>query len=480
MGDEEQQELIAPWDVTEDEIAALVSGIDRSRIVDLVKRTPHLQQHVFRGFRPSRLPWDHVPKRLARDAHGDPGRVKMLIAKWRESNRDLVDEVERISPDRIQEDVAELLAHRGVESKLQVLWALRLDDREEVQRALEAGLATELTAETSELLSRVEHNVLVAALKAAQTRATELDEKLSEAGSTLEDNQRLLQYKSIQLEALQAKIADLEEGRVQLLARADERAQVRETLEAELLAIQQQLAGEKATNAELRKSVRDLKTTLQIQIESSRQEETQQQLNEALLTLEEERRQTASLRLKLGRLEQRLESAYAKREEERERNDSFTQQLKKLEHAREVIIEQKRELTRRLEDLQSELDSARRQLRDEAVHEALEILPLSGLEDLWMEEREAVRDYLYALMGSLTAEDETPSSDLDKWELWFQWLEREAALVREVLSGLQKEASSGSVNSLRSAQQLLALRWYLLEYTRQAVLSALQESVFPL
>jgi len=480
MNDATQQEPTALWDMTEDELAVLIFGIERQRIVELVKHSSHLQQQVFRGFRPSRLPWDQVPSRLAHDAYGDPGNIDTLIALWVASNDDLLDEVKGISPDEIREGVAELLARHGVESKLQVLWALRLDDREGVQRALEDGLADEIAAETSGLLSQVQRHVLVTQLEAAQTEVAELQKELMEAEAIREDNRRLLLHKNEQLEASRARVAELETDREHLLARIAKQAGDQKQLETELLAVQQQLTEEQAINAELHQSMRDLKATLQAQIESSRQEETQQRLNEALLTLEEERKQTASLRLQVGRLEQRLESAYAKREEERERNDSLTQQLEKLEHAREVIIEQKRELTRRLEDLQSELDSARRQLRDEAVHEALEILPLSGLEDLWMEEREAVRDYLYALMGSLTAEDETPSSDLDKWELWSQWLEREAALVREVLSGLQKEASSGSVNSLRSAQQLLALRWYLLEYTRQAVLSALQESVFPL
>ena len=479
MTNDAQQEPTAPWDMTEDEIAILVSGIERSRIVKLVKHSSHLHQHVFRGFRPSRLPWNQVPSRLARDAYGDPGNIDTLTTLWVASNDDLLGEVENIPPDRIREGVAELLARRGVESKLQLLWALRLDDREEVQQALKDGLADEITAETSELLSQVQRNVLVMALEAAQTQVAEQKKKLAEAEATREDNRRLLLHKNEQLEASRDRVTELETDREHLLARVAEQAGDQKRLEAELLAVQQQLAEEQAVSAELRQSIRDLKSTLQAQIESSRQEETQQRLNEALLALEEERKETAGLRLKLGKLEQHLENVHAKRDEEQDRNETLVQQLQRLGHDKEVIIEEKRKLTRGLEGLQSKLDRARRQLRDQAVHETLEVLPLSELDGLWSEERETIRDYLHALMGSLKVENETPSSGVDKWDVWSQWLEREASLVHDVLTTLDDEIHFDSVNSLENAQQLLTLRWYLLEYTRQAMLLALQELAFP-
>jgi len=481
MSDDVQQEFTPSQSVTEDEIAALVSGIERPRIVDLVKHASHLQQHIFRGFRPSRLPWDQVPIRLARDAYGDADRLKTLIALWAASNRALLDEVKGIQPDKVREGVAELLARRGVESKLQVIWALRLDDREEIRQALEAGLADEITAETSELLSQAQSNVLIVALENAQAQVAELGERLAEAESARDDSRRLLQRKNEQLEMAQAEIAGLKEERSGFVARADEQAQVQGRLEAELLAIQQQLAEERAANAELRKSVHDLKGTLRAQVESSRREETQQRLNDALLALEAERKESASLRLKLGKLEQQLESAYAKRDQEHERNQDLARQLERLAHAKEVVIEQKRRLNQRLKDLQSDLDGAHRQLQDQAVRGTLDALPLSRLDDRWLEEREAIRGYLHTLISTLKAERETPPPGPDRWALWSQWLEHEASLVRDVLTALDEDEGghSDSVRSLENAQQLLALRWYLLEYTRQAVLLADQEHSFP-
>jgi myosin heavy subunit len=479
MSDDVQQESTPSQNLTEDEIAALVSGIERPQIVELVKHSSHLQQHIFRGFRPSRLPWDQVPARLAHYAYGDSGRLKTLIALWVASNGDLLDEVKAISPDQVREGVAELLARRGIQSKLQVLWALRLDDREEVRQALEAGLADEITAETSELLSRAQSNVLIVALENAQAQVAELRERLAEAESARDDSRRLLQRKNEQLEAAQAEIAGLQEERSGLVARVDEQVQVQGRLEAELLAIQQQLAEEQAANAELRKSVHDLKDTLRAQVESSRQEETQQRLNDALLALEAERKESASLRLKVNKLEQRLESAYARQDEEHQRSETLTQQLQRLERAKEVVIEEKRKLTRELEVLQGELDSIRRQSQDQAVHGVLETLPLSELDARWLEERQATRDYLHALMRSSSVHGEMPSLGADRWKLWSQWLEREASLVHDALGASGTDAHLDNVRNLEHAQQLLALRWYLLEYTRQAMLLADQEHSFP-
>jgi hypothetical protein len=454
MSDEQQAEDIIQ-EISEEDLATLIAGIDHSRIVDLVKHSSHLQQHVFRGFRPTRLPWEQVPGRLARYACDDRGRVDSLISRWVASNKDLLDEVEAISPDNIREGVVNLLARRGIENKLQVLWALRFDEREEVQQALEDGLAEEITAKVSELIF--------------QAQCVQVAE--------LQDNRRLIRHKNEQIVTLQSRVAELEGDRALLLDRIGEQTSAQEALEAELITLEQQLADEQATSVELRRSVQDLKSTLQVQAASSRQEETQQQLNETLLTLEEERRQTASLRLKLGKLEQQLENAYARRDEERERNDTLAQQVQKLERAKEVLIEEKRVLTQRFEQLQDESERIRRHVRDQALHETLDTVPLPGLEEVWTKEREAVRDYIHALTDSLQPGRDTPLTPVNKWELWSQWLAYEASMVQAILNALSNEVDSG-LDDIKRAQQLLALRWYLLEYTRQAILSAAQEPEF--
>jgi hypothetical protein len=61
---------------------------------------------------------------------------------------------------------------------------------------------------------------------------------------------------------------------------------------------------------------------------------------------------------------------------------------------------------------------------------------------------------------------------IDKKELWRDWLERELALVEEGLAALDTYPETGGwfdTAVFNQAQELLALRWYLLEYTKQAI-----------
>jgi hypothetical protein len=481
MGDIDYQEQISSWDVTGDEVAALVSEIDRALIVDLVKRSKYLQK-VFHGFRPSKLPWAQVPKRLAREVESDPSRLGQLVSLWVESNQDLLDQVSDISLDRLRESIAELLARRGVEDKFQVLWALRLDERDQVQQALAAGLSEEISAETSELLSLAQGKVLAVALETAQMQVAGLKRQLKEAEADLEDNQRLLQHKNEQLGESQAQVsklkAELEGKKAELEAGHKEWDRVRKQLEQELRDVQRELDDEQAISIELHQSVQDLKATLQAQVASSSQEETQQKLDKALLDLEQEHKESARLRLQVDGLRRDLEDTYTKRDEARDQNKVIVQKQKRLEYDKEVLIKQKRGLAQKLETIERERSDLHRQLQEQIVQETLTASPLSELEERWADERDAIRDYMRELIHSLSVEGEASSSEIDKERLWSQWLEREAALVHSIVTALDGSVDLDAVNELEDAQQLLTLRWYLLEYTRQAILLALQESAF--
>jgi len=474
-----QQRSSTTWDVTIEEIEALIAGIDRPLITDLVKHSPHLQRHVFPGFRPSRLPWSQVPPRLAREVENNPARFDDLVEMWIASNEELLDEIADIPTEHLREILAELLARYGVENRLQVLWALRIDGREKIQEALEAGLAEEISDETSHLLSQAQQHVLALTLEAARAQVADLQNQLAEAKSDLGDNRRLLQRKNEQFENSQAEVERLQEEREQLKAQIEEQAYSLEALAAEQNRTREQLREEQAKTEELRRSVRDLKETLRVQMASSRQEETQHKLNDALLRLEEERKEAAELRLRLSKVEQKLEEAYAKRDAEQARSDQLVQRLQRLEYDKGVIIEEKRRLTGRVEKLQEELRSAREQLQERAINEVLARLPWDELDERWLEEREAVRDHLCTMIGAVQSQDDVASAPMDKWESWAQWMEVESTLLQDILTSLEK-ADEDSLNTLKQAQGLLTLRWYLLECTRQVILAQLQETLFTL
>lgn len=159
---------------SEQEIVALISKIDRHLITDLVKRNKPLQQHVFSGFRPQSLPWPQMPSRLARYVQDDSHKLGKLIALWAKSNQPLLEEVRAISVDQIEAGVVELLMRHGLDQKFQILWALRIDDRDQVRQILESGLSADLVAPSSPLLDQVRHRETFAALEMAQKKIADL------------------------------------------------------------------------------------------------------------------------------------------------------------------------------------------------------------------------------------------------------------------------------------------------------------------
>src|SRR5574340_1067973 len=141
------------WDLAESEIVEIVQGIEHRHLAQLVKQSKTLQRRVFHGYRPDHLPWALVPTMLARDAHGSPPKVIALLELWQESKHDLIDEVKRLPADNLRMGVIELLVRRGVDERRNIMWALRLDSRSEIQETLRQGLGQELSSETSALIN---------------------------------------------------------------------------------------------------------------------------------------------------------------------------------------------------------------------------------------------------------------------------------------------------------------------------------------
>jgi hypothetical protein len=131
-----------------EELEFLISGLSKAQIGDLVKHSPHLQKHVFRGFRPGRLPKD-AHKRLARDAKGDKGACTILLCEWMICYGSLVETFAQISVDDPRRAIVWLAALSGERDRHALLWVLKLDPRPDVGRALASGLARELEEPSS-------------------------------------------------------------------------------------------------------------------------------------------------------------------------------------------------------------------------------------------------------------------------------------------------------------------------------------------
>ena len=240
---------------TFEDLERLVKGIDHRQITDFVKHSRYLQQHVFPGFRPTNLPWDRVPTKLARDAQNQPGTIRTLIRIWLISNGDLCENVRReLSTDNIENDVAEILAGLDHNGKDRLLWALLLDEREEIQVALTNGLRNDLINDTSMLLESAEKYRNGIQLEKAVQEIQSLKDKLSK----LEARDRLLNRKVEQFDelqnALQTQKKALDDNEVQynLLKIAFQQTSLeRETAQQRVVELQSSLEQEQSNNSEL-------------------------------------------------------------------------------------------------------------------------------------------------------------------------------------------------------------------------------------
>lgn len=446
------------------DITELVQGIDREYIVRLVKQEEYLRRRVFAGFRPSHLPWKQVPRRLAQDAAGHPGRTAHLLNLWKLSNQDLLDEVSSLPPDNLREGVVRLLVRRGPGDRKQILWALRLDERPEVDKALEEGLERDLVEEASALISQAENTILTEELETIREQLAEAEVRRDTAEAEVEKLQELTRRRA---DEVQKWRASYDEASIEQAWLKDEIKALKEQRgsDQEIIArLQRQLAEEQEHVQELRRSVTDLRSSLQAQAEN-------RDLDEALLELEDERKYSARLRLKVDGLTHDLREAYDKRDKVREHTDSLGQEVERLKHDKEVIIEEKRRLQKRVENLQAEIKELRMQRDERAYDRALAAVPFEDIDSVWQHAREDVRTHIHSILSTLRA-DPQHQIEIDKSGLWQAWVGRELGLVEKGLAELDTYPDTGRLPdtaALDEAQELLTLRWYLLEYMRQAI-----------
>jgi uncharacterized coiled-coil DUF342 family protein len=427
--------------LSEEELADLVRGIDRKHL-------------------PAHLPRKQAPRKLAQAAVGHPARESHLLSLWTLSNRDLVKEVTNLPTDNLREAAIRLLIQRGLENRKRILWALRFDDRPEVRKALEDGLENTFLEDASGLISRMANSILTNELRSVKERLAESEARRDKAEADVER----LQQQVDEAQKWHDAYDEAEKEQAWLKEEINELKEQHQSDQETIAKLKRELSEEQERVQELRRSVRDLKSTLQAQAED-------RDLDKALLELEEERNNSARLRLKVEGLRQDLQDAYDKRDTVRERVGSLEQEVEQLEYDKEVIIKQKRHLQARIEELQRELKELRMQRDEQMYEQVLGAMPIEEMDSEWEQAREGIRNHIHSVLSILRAEPQS-QVELDRDKLWQDWVEQEMSLVEKGLVELDAYSETGrlpSTATFNEAQNLLMLRWYLLEYMRQAI-----------
>src|SRR6266851_2171528 len=466
-----------------EDLERLVKGIDHKQITELVKHNQHLQQQVFPGFRPNNFPWDRVPPKLSRDAQNHPGAIRELLKIWQISNSDLSERVKHeIHVESIEDDVARLLAGLEHHGKDRLLWALLLDERQEIQSALANGLRQALTSESSALMARADQYRLASQLEKAEQEIR----TLKDLQSKLEERDRLLNRKIEQFDDLQNELQTLKKTKkddeaqhsnevLQLEATLQKAHEERDTAQQMVKELQAALDQEQFHTNELQNRIDNLQASLDAAT-TSRDEsasEVKRRLDETLKLLEEQRREDATLKQRLNKAERDKATAYEKRDEERDGRELAETLLEKLEIDKNVLIKQRREDHKKLEQLKYELFQTH-QVLTAKEEEQKPLLALSELDESWNKAVGTLTNHLS--LSPLEQETANRSVQFDeKWANWQAWQQLESTWVRSIL-GIPASISIEDLANVERAQKLLALRWYLLEYLKLSLTEMLHDN----
>jgi DNA repair exonuclease SbcCD ATPase subunit len=187
---------------------------------------------------------------------------------WLTTNQWLCQRVaEEVNTETIEEDVAKLLSSLVIQERDRLLWAMLLDEREEIQSTLTNGLREALTDETSTLMVRAEKHQLAQVLKEARQEIADLKSQLNQL-EEMESNQQWLFDEVTQVDTQLQKAI-----------------QQRDAAQAEIETLQNQLTQEQTYNHELKHCIDNLKASLEATI--SNQQETDKEVKIPTLDCDE-------------------------------------------------------------------------------------------------------------------------------------------------------------------------------------------------
>ena len=412
-------------------LALLSQGISQKCVVGMVKGLPSLQR-AFKGFRPSHLPWNRVPQTLVHYASSDSKRTKLLVDHWMHTKANFALRqyvAEKLDVTDFRPSLVSALAEAGAEKREALLCALLLDDRLEVRESIADEVRCELLEETSELVLE------------AQVRWQELERE--------REIQRRLKNSEVQLT----------ETRLQL----DERAQQLQELQARFDELEQ--AGQQREDA-LSEAQRERQLACdQGDVWRAAAEEVESRERDIKVECQQLKSQNANLEAQL----QNFIEAHKR--------------LAELDASYMALENEKRQTENSYRHLKREHSKAQRALEDERKHPR-QTVSLALLDESWREALSSVASHLRAHsvtdVTSSGAEDELASVTADERAGdWRHWQQHETRFARYLLEdSLDFEAAfpdelEACLSESGRAQQLLALRWYLIEGFRLRLLELL-------
>lgn len=442
---EQQNLIIAHFAESLGDLTLLARGIERPCVVAMIKSSKSLRQS-FSGFRPDHPPWGRVPNTLANYSVRNLDRTNWLISNWflSSSNKLLHQNVtDMVRIEKVRSGIVEVLAQSNGESRETLLCALLLDERPEVREAATNEFRQQLLDKNSELVRQAQARFVEVEKERAAERA------LKAVQDKAEDTKRQLEERSHEFQELKVRFNELERQVEEAHASLETVQRARD--EAEQERDEQRRAAEHAQMREC-------------EAETRRQD----------LEL-----QNAELQTQLGVLR------------------ATQARVVELETARSELEEAKNRAEGRSRYLEREHRRLQRALEDEHKHPR-HTVSLAMLDESWSEVLGAVAGHLrvHAVVATQPVEtshsnggapdENAPVTAIDpagRADDWRKWQQLETRFAQSLLESPSSDFDAAPPDELeehlseaRRAQQLLALRWYLIEGFRLRLLESLRSA----
>ncbi len=475
-----------------DDIERLLTCIDHKDTLVKLRNMKCLEQPVFKGF--STLEgqirnWNIISKRLARHAQDCEPTLNTLVSIWLQKHFPFYEQLASdIHIESIEVDVIKQHAKLGRDSTARdlVLCALYMDTREEIQLSLTNGLREGLIDSSSPLNAKIELTILQTELQRANKDNGDLKAEQDRLNAHVASLQTAFQELREQAETQRAELLDAQNRQGIIEKQRDSVAQEKDELQSER---EQGLL----RNIELQRFVDELKVSLKVVIANHNETEAElrYQLSEAQQVIEREQKaktdlshSLVSLKITIQEAEDWQNTALKVQNEEQVRRIDTEKKLKlvsdDLRNANKTLLDkeqsivkligEKQQLQQQLTQLEADLQEAFRMIteKEQELQTSTQLLQFDENWDIAIHKIAQQINLNLPIHASLHHIVQAE----DKWNDWQNWQQQERIFVHSLLS-LQKPSSTGLSNA-ESAQKLLAIRWYLLEWIRLKILKTLQ------
>nr|BBH86551.1 hypothetical protein KTC_13020 [Thermosporothrix sp. COM3] len=456
--------------LTRDDWDTFVHFLGKEAVQEVIQKDDHRKpqdRYWKKGFERGRNVPESKIQELITHCTGCKHAQFLLYSHWLNRYGHLVIQAwERTSTEHLEDDVVRLLAHQKDDERISIALYFALLMHKELRAACTPELLQELLQADSKLKQKVAIHRLQHKIEELEARNTALEEQHQSFETTLEERQQRILQLEQELTTERENALTLQQKIASLHIDQSTFNNQKQRLHELTMCVQQQ----QQKIEQLQKQSHDLQQKL-IELQTRHQEEQEllrQELSEAndcytitLENFEESEKELQEVKTTLQLMSQNNSEILHRARQQYEA-------LKRQTAERDALLRGHLTEMRALLPLADRRKSIFRQYRLNQAKKLLDkiFFTLDGEQEQPSTLDPAWRQALAQLTQQLNIHPHTTTHTGSKWEDWNRWLRLESTLVEPLLASIDTPPSP-HITTINKAQQLLMIRWYLLEWLRE-------------